>query len=243
MVVMSLELASRAGRNALADRVEAFGRWMVRQGRPQAGYAINGMAYGIRNGEISTAAQFALAATIDTLGVGADFEWQAEQLARYAVPFGTGAAVGAVGTFVIGPSSGTGGSVQRAAGKPPRKKQKVTGKYQALRLEPVGAPKISMQDETMYDLVQRQKRPSLQGPVSSQVPKLSTLARRTVARSKKRAFLVRHNRKLRAKALQSRFAYKRLILARLRRKRFVRKWVRSIRTRIGKRKRRYGALR
>lgn len=227
---MSLELAGRAARRGLADRIEAFGRRVQRGGRPSAGSAIVGIANGIRAGETSTAAQFALAAIIDTLDVGVDFEWQAEQMARYAVPFSTGAAVGGAvvgaSSYVFSPGSGATPLVQKASVPTP-----VAGKkreYVPLKLEPVKKQKrMASEDSNAFDL--------LYGPPSmrpiSKVPKLSTLARRQVARNKRKGWLIRHNRKLKAKALQSRFAYKRLILARLRRKRFVRKYIRNFRFR------------
>lgn len=106
-------------------------------------------------------------------------------------------------------------------------------RYKRLRIGPVGG--MSMQDETAEDLLGGPPPAggSVQVPVQRPFTRLQQLAH-----DKRTAWLVRHNRRARARYLQSLYLPRRILLARLRRRRFIRNWVRKIRTRIGKKKRR-----
>lgn len=225
-----VESGGRAARVALSRRMSSFADWLRRNGRPLAAYSVEGLAIELEHGSLSSAAATMWGAVIDTLATGADFEWSMNAATRYSVP----AAAGTVG-YVLG--AGQSSTLVQSVGE---KRVRSSGipreqRYKKLRVEPVN--RMEAEDCTALDLMQEDSGPTLQTP-SSQVPKLSTLARRVIAAQKKKAWLIRHNRKFLAKTLQSKFAYKRIIRAQARRQRFVRRWIQKSRNRIGKKKRR-----
>lgn len=227
-----IEGGSRAARRALGSRLTSFAHWLRRNGRPLAAYSVEGLALEVEHGTMSSAAMTMWGSIIDTLATGADFEWSMNAATRYSVP----AAAATIG-YVAG--SGSVGGLVQSVGEKRVRSSDIPKEQRYKKLKTVPKLNFKEQDGTALDLIGSTQsiQPSLKTPVSSKIPKLSTLARRVVAQSKRKAWLIRHTRKARAAALQAKYIPTRLKLARLRRKRFVRRWVRSIRTRIGKKRR------
>lgn len=208
----SLQLASRASRNGIARRMEAVARDLRRRGRPNVAAVIHGAAAGIRAGNPISAMDYAMHGLIDEMEVNGDRDWFVSQWQRWRG--------GATAAVVGGAASGVATLVQDSGNKRVRSSDlPMEQRYKKLKLVPV----MTAQDETMEDVLNREVAT---GQATLQIPSLKTLARRQVAKNKRAAWLVRHTRKARAKALQSRFIPARLLLARLRRRRFLRRWIR-----------------
>lgn len=225
-----VESGGRAARVALSRRMSSLAHWLRRNGRPLAAYSIEGLAIELEHGTVSSATATMWGALIDTLATGADFEWSMNAATRYSVPAAAATAGYVLGTGQSSTLVQESGQRRVRSSSLPREQR-----YKKLKLEP-DPMKMLVEDETALDLIEN-STPTLQTP-STQVPKLSTLARRVIADQKKKAWLIRHNRKFLAKTLQSKFAHKRIIRAQARRQRFVRRWIQRSRSRIGKKKRR-----
>lgn len=213
----SLQTAGRQGLRFTGHRIEYIANWLERRGRRGAAAVLRSFAHGLVRGTgPGDSMGFALGELLEQLDLDTDLPiWNQLRDQTRASVVGAGVAVGAAGIGTLVAPSVLG---KRTRSSDVPKEQR----YNKLQVVPVLG--FKEQDGDAMELVN-------EAGGSLQVPKLSTLARRVVARQKQKAWLIRHNRKQLAKALQSRYAHKRIIRAQARRQRFVRKFIKNFRWR------------